>query len=110
LSVGNVRQLISWTIQGGNAIAPPIRGKQIIDIVREINGEIITISDYEIEQSFIEICRNGLYAELTAAASIAGFRKYKSSNEEIVIAPLTSHGLKSTEKINLKIKTTLATN
>jgi len=43
-----------------------------------------------------------LYIEPTSAAAIAGFRKYKSVAKEIIVVPLTGHGLKSTEKV-LKI-------
>jgi threonine synthase len=64
----------------------------------ETKGEVIIVSDREIEASLFEICGNGLYIEPTSAAAVAGFRKYKGAGQETIVVPLTGHGLKSTEK------------
>jgi threonine synthase len=90
------------TMAEGIRIAEPLRAKQILDILVETEGEVIIVTDKEIEKSLFEICKNGLYVEPTSAAAIAGFRKYKSAAKEIIVVPLTGHGLKSTEKV-LKI-------
>jgi len=90
------------TMAEGIRIAEPLRAKQILDILLETEGEVIIVTDKEIEKSLFEICKNGLYVEPTSAAAIAGFRKYKSAAKEIIVVPLTGHGLKSTEKV-LKI-------
>jgi threonine synthase len=87
------------TIAEGIRIAEPLRAKQILDILLETEGEVIIVTDKEIEKSLFEICKNGLYVEPTSAAAIAGFRKYKSAPKEIIVVPLTGHGLKSTEKV-----------
>ena len=90
------------TMAEGIKIAEPLRAKQILDILLETEGEVIIVTDKEIEKSLFEICKIGLYIEPTSAAAIAGFRKYKSAAKEIIVVPLTGHGLKSTEKV-LKI-------
>lgn len=90
------------TICEGIAIAEPVRGRQIVEVVKSTGGEIITVSDKEIEEALIKICRNGLYAEPTSASAVAGFQKYEAHDGEGIVAPLTGHGLKSTEKM-LKI-------
>jgi threonine synthase len=90
------------TISEGIAIAEPVRGKQIVKIVRETGGEIITVTDHEVEEALVEVCRLGLYIEPTSASTIAGFKKIEFGDEEVVVAPLTGHGLKATEKL-LKI-------
>jgi len=87
------------TMAEGIRIAEPLRAKQILDILLETEGEVIIVTDKEIEKSLFEICKNGLYVEPTSAAAIAGFRKYKSAPKEIIVVPLTGHGLKSTEKV-----------
>jgi threonine synthase len=92
------------TMAEGIRIAEPLRAKQILDILLETEGQVIIVTEKEIERSLFEICKNGLYVEPTSAAAIAGFRKYKSKSaaKETIVVPLTGHGLKSTEKV-LKI-------
>lgn len=92
------------TVAEGIAIAEPTRASQVLDIVRETGGEVIAVTDHEIEKALLEICNHGLYAEPTSATAIAAFRKIPASDEECIVAPLTGHGLKSTEKM-LKLAT-----
>jgi len=87
------------TMAEGIRIAEPLRVKQILDILAETEGEVIIVTEKEIERSLFEISKNGLYIEPTSAGAIAGFRKYRSKARETIIVPLTGHGLKSTEKI-----------
>lgn len=87
------------TIAEGIRIAEPLRAKQILDILLETQGQVIIVTDKDIERSLFEICTRGLYVEPTSAAALAGFKKYKSRAEETVVVPLTGHGLKSTEKV-----------
>lgn len=87
------------TMAEGIRIAEPLRVKQILDILAETEGEVIIVTEKEIESSLFEISKNGLYIEPTSAAVIAGFRKYRNIDRETILVPLTGHGLKSTEKI-----------
>ena len=87
------------TIAEGIAIAEPARGGQIVDIVRRTGGEILAVTDREIETALLDVCRAGWYIEPTSAAAIAGFRRYAAVAGETVVVPLTGHGLKSTEKL-----------
>ncbi len=92
------------TIAEGIAIADPVRGKQIVDAVRGSRGSFIVVTDSEIKESLREMCQKGYYIEPTAAATIAGIRKYlpKSNLDEVIVSVFTGHGLKTTEKM-LKI-------
>ncbi len=92
------------TLAEGIAIAEPVRGMQIITAVRQSGGYFLTVSDIEIETSLKRLCRQGVYIEPTAAATIAGVEKYISNltQDELIVSVLTGHGLKSTEKM-LKI-------
>jgi threonine synthase len=89
---------VSDTVAEGIGIAVPPRAKQIVEIIKETNGTIIKVSDEAIVEALFEICKKGLYVEPTAAASIAGLAAYKPSASEEIVAPLTGHGLKSTDK------------
>jgi threonine synthase len=89
------------TLAEGIAIARPARGSQILDAVGQTGGEFITVSEEEIKSSLLEICRQGHYIEPTAAATIAGVRKYLPSagEDEVIVSVFTGHGLKATEKM-----------
>jgi len=89
------------TLAEGIAIADPIRGKQIVEAVKQSNGCFITVNENEIKESLKEICRKGYYIEPTSAATIAGIKKYlpKSNFDEVIVSVFTGHGLKTTEKM-----------
>lgn len=88
------------TLAEGIAIAKPIRGKQILQYVRESKGTFITVTETEIKAAWKNCASKGFYIEPTSAASIAGLMKYMEGypNEEI-ISLFSGHGLKSTDKI-----------
>jgi len=87
------------TIAEGVAIAAPVRGKEIVDIVRETSGEVLAVSDEEVEKALILLGRKGFYVEPTSALPAAAYLKYPSVRSGSVVAPLTGHGLKATEKM-----------
>jgi threonine synthase len=96
------------TIAEGIAVATPIRGKQILDAVRQTGGDLIAVSETEIKQSLKEMCGKGHYIEPTSAAVIAGVNKYilnrgnqqeKSTAHEIIVSVFTGHGLKTGGKM-----------
>jgi threonine synthase len=90
------------TIAEGVAIAAPVRGKEIVDIVRETGGKVLAVSDEEVESALILLGRKGLYVEPTSALPVAAYRKCHGEVTGAVVAPLTGHGLKANEKL-LKI-------
>lgn len=89
------------TLAEGIAIADPVRGKQIIDTVRKDDGMFVTVSEVEIRESLLDMCKSGFYIEPTAAAVIAGLKKYLefSSPGELIVTTFTGSGLKATEKM-----------
>ncbi len=90
------------TLAEGIAITNPIRGKQIIQAVSQSGGLFITVSEDEITAALLEVSRKGHYIEPTAAATIAGAKKYlnhHSCSGEVIASVFTGHGLKSTEKL-----------
>jgi len=94
---------IKETIAEGIAIANPVRVKDMLHAIKETNGDIMTVKEKEILDALHSTARKGYYIEPTSAVAIAGFKKYPMKQDEIVVLPLTGHGLKASETI-MKIK------
>ncbi|MCO4294136.1 threonine synthase [Solitalea sp. MAHUQ-68] len=91
------------TLAEGIAIATPVRGNQLLKMVRETKGKFYSVTEDEIENALLYCGKMGYYIEPTSAATIAGLRKYLAEQPtELVVSLFTGHGLKSTDKI-LKI-------
>ena len=82
----------------GIAIAAPARANQIVDIVRDSKGEIISVSEQEISAAHKEMAQSGWFIEPTSASAIAAALKRRTDTRTVVI-PLTGHGLKSAGKV-----------
>ena len=78
---------------------------QILEALRNTKGHVITVSEEDINGSFMEMCRKGYYIEPTAAAAIAGVKKYLHARQqgiksaEQIVSVFTGHGLKTGGKI-----------
>ncbi len=81
----------------GIAIANPVRGRQILEGIKETGGEVLTVTEREIEVAFKEMGQKGHFIEPTSAATIAGLKKYLKRGicGERVVSTLTGIGLKS---------------
>ena len=88
----------SPTIAEGIAIAEPARAEQMHECIRNTNGKILTVSDDETLIAHKQMAKLGYYIEPTSATAIAAFKNYRTHENEIVVAPLTGHGLKSAGK------------
>lgn len=87
------------TLAEGIAIAKPVRGKQILDVVKK-TGEMLAVTEEEIGMALKEMGQEGYFIEPTSAATIAGLKKYmKHFKEDVIVSTLTGTGLKATEKI-----------
>jgi threonine synthase len=89
------------TLAEGIAIAEPIRGRQILEVIRETGGEVLVVTEKEIKEALKEMGRKGHFIEPTSAATIAGLKKYlrRKRRKETVISTLTGMGLKSAGKM-----------
>lgn len=88
------------TVAEGIAIAEPVRGSQMIEIINETKGAFVTVTDEETISALIRCCNMGYYIEPTSAATIAGIQKALQLFEGGTWVSLFSgHGLKSTEKM-----------
>jgi len=89
------------TIAEGIAIAEPVRGRQLLEVIRETGGEVLVVTEKEIKGAQKEMGLKGHFIEPTSAATIAGLKKYlrKKRRKETIISTLTGMGLKSVEKM-----------
>ncbi|SDI27591.1 threonine synthase [Alteribacillus bidgolensis] len=83
------------TLAEGIAIAAPARSPQILEAVRNTNGEFIDIEEDEILSARAKLSEKGFYVEVTSAVNYAGYLKYKKEPEEKIIVPLCGAGIKS---------------
>ena len=87
----------------GIAIAEPVRGRQILEAVRETGGEMVAIAEAEIVPALKEMGRKGHFIEPTSAATIAGLKRYlkgkRKAKREVVVSTLTGMGLKVAGKM-----------
>jgi threonine synthase len=89
------------TMAEGIAIANPIRGRQILEVIRETGGEVLAVKEEEIGFAIKEMGQKGHFIEPTSAATIAGLKKYlkRAKKKEVVVSTLTGAGLKSIGKM-----------
>lgn len=88
------------TLAEGIAIAKPIRGNQMLQLVKESLGDFITVTEDEITAAWKDCATKGYYIEPTSAATIAGLQKYiMGYPDETIISLFSGHGLKSTDTI-----------
>jgi threonine synthase len=81
----------------GIQVAAPVRLRQILEALTETGGSVYTVTDEEVQASCTEAWRKGVYIEPTAAAAIAGCKKYldiSGNNNELIATVFTGHGLK----------------
>lgn len=81
----------------GIAIAQPARGAQILAAVRASGGSFLSVEEADIAASLRDCCRMGWFIEPTAAAVIAGARRYAATaaSGETIVTAFTGHGLKA---------------
>jgi threonine synthase len=83
------------------AIARPARGAQILAAVRDSGGEIVTVTDDQVNAAHAGLARAGLYVEPTAAACWAALQaglidaSLRPDGGPSAIAPLCGSGLKA---------------
>jgi len=81
----------------GLAIVKPVRGRRILQALRESGGGALTVSEAQIREAHRVLARKGFYAEPTSAAAAAAIEqvlKITGNNARIAIA-LTGSGVKS---------------
>lgn len=85
------------TVAEGIAINRPVRGKEILQALRETGGGAIAVSEEEIMQARNDLAHTGLYVEPTSATAVAALRKLREEigSRDVTAVTLTGSGLKS---------------
>ncbi len=89
------------SIAEGIAIATPIRATDILECIYKTNGEVISVNENEILESWKECSKNGHFIESTSAATFAGIKKLAERVDagSSILSLFSGHGLKSLDKI-----------
>ena len=86
---------VSPTVAEGIAVGLPMRKEELVQIIQESGGTVITVADEEVKEANKRLSLMGIYCEPTSAASVAGALKYfKKGEVALIVAPLTGSGLK----------------
>jgi len=94
---------VRYTYAEGIACTHPIRGEQILEVLRQTDGEVIKVSEEEIAEGINVLAQKGIYVEPTSAVVVGALKKslkIKEGKTNVLI--LTGSGLKATDKM-LKI-------
>lgn len=85
------------SIADGLAIAQPVRGKRILQALKESGGGALTATELEIETAYHELAETGFFVEPSSTVAAVAIQKVLSQfgGEEVIVVPLTGSGLKS---------------
>jgi len=88
------------TIAEGVAIAKPVRGKRLLQAMRETDLKVVVVDEGEILAAQMALGHLGYYIEPTSAVAAAGLKnlQHEIQKNELVILPLTGNGLKGVPK------------
>jgi threonine synthase len=91
------------TAAEGISVAKPVRGKAILQAIRESEGVAITVTDEAVWETVEKLGRQGIYVEPTAAAAPAALSALRATGViaagKRVAIMLTGTGLKATDKM-----------
>jgi len=81
----------------GLAIVKPVRGRRILQALRESNGAAAAVSEDEIVKAYHQLARKGFFVEPTSAAAAAALPQVQRmlGRESKIVVALTGSGLKS---------------
>jgi threonine synthase len=81
----------------GLAIVKPVRGRRILQALRESGGAGLIVSEDEIKAAYYRLAHNGLFAEPSSAVAAAAVSQVceKLGANAVIVAALTGSGLKS---------------
>ena len=73
----------------------PVYGLEVLKAIKESKGQIIAVSDKEMAKSMKSLASEGIFAELSGAASLAGAQKLGLKGKTACI--VSGHGLKESK-------------
>ncbi len=89
----------SSTLAEGIASASPSRGDELLRLIYDLDGIVVSVSEDEIIQGQEFLASRGVFVEYTSSANYAGYKKlikeYPQYSEMSALIPLCGAGLKS---------------
>jgi threonine synthase len=84
------------SVAEGLAIAAPVRGRRLLQAVRESEGTCVMVEEAAIHAARRLLAHQGFYAEPTSATVVAALEKVKTlaGPDASIVLPLTGSGLK----------------
>ncbi|MGQ9598332.1 MAG: pyridoxal-phosphate dependent enzyme [Anaerolineae bacterium] len=88
---------IGTTVASGIAIGQPVRGAEVLAVVRATGGAVVSVEEDEIKNTYECLAARGFYVEETAAAAVAALPQLRErlGSASSTVVPLTGHGLKT---------------
>jgi threonine synthase len=85
----------------GLAIAQPVRGRRLLQAVRESNGTCVMVDEDEILAAREMMAAHGFYIEPTSATAVAALKRiaHLTKPDETIVIPLTGSGLKGSPSL-----------
>jgi threonine synthase len=85
----------------GLAINEPVRGRRLLQALRETDGMCIRVEDAEILVAQRRLARRGLFVEPTSATVVAALGSVfeKAKTGDTIVVPLTGSGLKGSPQL-----------
>lgn len=89
------------SVAEGLAIAKPVRGRRLLQAIRETGGTCLTVEDEATLQAQRRLAQEGLFVEPTSATVVAAleFVLQQVAPGETVVVPLTGSGLKGSPRV-----------
>lgn len=87
---------MNTSVAEGLAITEPVRGRRLLQAIRETGGTCITVEEEAILTAQRQLARHGFYIEPTSATAVAALQTVfqRARPDETIVIPLTSSGLK----------------
>ncbi len=84
------------SVAEGLAIAAPVRGRRLLQAVRESGGTCVMVEEQAIHAAQRLLAYQGFYVEPTSATAVAALKQVKdlARPEALIVIPLTGSGLK----------------
>lgn len=90
------------TVAEGLSIAKPVRGRRLLQAVRETGGTCVAVEDEAILAAQKKLARQGFYVEPTSATAAAALEAVLplAEPDHLVVVPLTGSGLKGSPRLD----------
>lgn len=87
------------TIAEGVRVSSPVRGGEIVSMLKKHNGRIMRINDAELIQAWKELQLKGIFLEPTSVLPWAAYQQSKQKRYNNPVLIMTGYGLKSNYRL-----------